>query len=178
MKKVLGPQVGSKIRFFCYFLKVVSLVSIDIAQDCSLGQCLTSSRAETSCLLLWLKFRSARGASRHPAFMGNCHTISHTPHTLLRGWRKRGVNSVHCLGSVQEFGIWKIEIRDKKYVTLLQGSVMSVGWHVISFMLGLCSCRMAAVAPSPWPSGQRNKTQPQKPQFELQEDRTRTRQFF
>ena len=32
---------------FCHFLKVASLVFLDIAQDCSLGQCLTSSRAET-----------------------------------------------------------------------------------------------------------------------------------
>ena len=31
-------------------------------------------------LLLRLKFRSARGASRHPASMGDCQTISHTPH--------------------------------------------------------------------------------------------------
>ena len=30
------------------FLKVPSLVLLHIAQDCSLGQCLTSSRAETS----------------------------------------------------------------------------------------------------------------------------------
>ena len=29
-------------------------------------------------LLLRLKSRSARGASRHPAFIGNCPTISHT----------------------------------------------------------------------------------------------------
>ena len=29
-------------------IKVASLVFLDIAQDCSLGQCLTSSRAETS----------------------------------------------------------------------------------------------------------------------------------
>ena len=36
------------------------------------------------------------------------------------------MNSVHRLGSVQEFGIWKIEIRDKKCVALLQGSEMSV----------------------------------------------------
>ena len=33
---------------FCHFLKVASLVFLDIAKDCSLGQCLTSSRAETS----------------------------------------------------------------------------------------------------------------------------------
>ena len=32
-------------------------------------------------LLLRLKFRSARVASRHPAFTGNCQTISHTPHS-------------------------------------------------------------------------------------------------
>ena len=35
----------------------------------------------SNCLLLRLKFRSARGASRHPAFMGYCQTISHTPHS-------------------------------------------------------------------------------------------------
>ena len=33
---------------FRHFLKVSSLVFPDIAQDCSLGQCLTASRAETS----------------------------------------------------------------------------------------------------------------------------------
>ena len=30
-----------------------------------------------------LKFRSARGASHHPAFMGNCRTISHTFYSLI-----------------------------------------------------------------------------------------------
>ena len=34
---------------------------------------------------------------------------------------------------------------------------MSVRWHIISFIFRLCSCQMVAVAPSPWPSGQRNK---------------------
>ena len=34
---------------------------------------------------------------------------------------------MHCLVSVQEFEIWKTEIRDKKCVALLQGSEMSVG---------------------------------------------------
>ena len=38
--KKLGTQIGSEIMVFAIFL--------DIAQDCSLGQCLTSSRAETS----------------------------------------------------------------------------------------------------------------------------------
>ena len=33
---------------FCHFLKCASLVCLDIAQDCSLLQCLTSSRAEIS----------------------------------------------------------------------------------------------------------------------------------
>ena len=37
---------GTEISFFCHFLKFASLVFLDIAQDCSLGQCLTSSRAE------------------------------------------------------------------------------------------------------------------------------------
>ena len=40
--------MGSKLGFFCYFLKFASLVFLDIAQDCSLGQYLTSSRAETT----------------------------------------------------------------------------------------------------------------------------------
>ena len=31
-----------------------------------------------SCLLLWLKFPSARWAFHHPIFMGSCPTISHT----------------------------------------------------------------------------------------------------
>ena len=56
------------------------------------------------------------------------------------------MNQVHCLGSVQEFGIWKIEIRDKKCVTLLQGSEMSVGLHFMSLIIGFCSGGMAAVA--------------------------------
>ena len=30
------------------------------------------------CLLLWLKFRSARWAFHHPIFMGSCPTITHT----------------------------------------------------------------------------------------------------
>ena len=34
----------------------------------------------TQCLLFRLKSQSARGASRHPASMGDCQTISHTPH--------------------------------------------------------------------------------------------------
>ena len=34
-------------------------------------------------LLLRLKFRSARGASHYPAFMGNCQTISHTFYSLI-----------------------------------------------------------------------------------------------
>ena len=52
MKNNLGTPNWSEIR--CFFLrlpfsfKTVSLVFLDIAQDCSLGQCLRSSRAETS----------------------------------------------------------------------------------------------------------------------------------
>ena len=36
-----------------------------------------------SLLILWLTSRSARGASHHPAFMGNCLTISHTFFNLI-----------------------------------------------------------------------------------------------
>ena len=46
-KKIQGQQSGSEIKV-CHFLKIASLVFIDIAQACNLGQCLTSSRAETS----------------------------------------------------------------------------------------------------------------------------------
>ena len=37
----------------------------------------TGKPTKQFCLLLWLKSRSAREASHHPAFMGNCWTISH-----------------------------------------------------------------------------------------------------
>ena len=48
------------------------------------------------CLLLWLKSRSARGASHNPVFMGNCPTIGQTFLALstqlmsfpLRKWRR------------------------------------------------------------------------------------------
>ena len=43
MKK-MGPKLGLKWEF----IKVASLVFLDIAQYCSLGQCLTSDRAEIS----------------------------------------------------------------------------------------------------------------------------------
>ena len=89
------------------------------------------------------------------------------------------MNSVHYLGSVQEFGIWKIEIRDRKCAALLQGSEMSAGdIHFISLRLGLGSCQMATLVVSPWSSGQRNKTQLLKPQFDLQEGRTHAHQFY
>ena len=44
----------------------------------TINSILTATNQEQSCLLLRLKFRNARGASHHPAFMGNCLTISHT----------------------------------------------------------------------------------------------------
>ena len=37
----------------------------------------TGKPTKQFCLLLWLKSRSSREASHHPAFMGNCQTISH-----------------------------------------------------------------------------------------------------
>ena len=41
---------------------------------------------ESSCLLLRLKSRSARGAFHHPAFMGSYPTISHTYFTFSTKW--------------------------------------------------------------------------------------------
>ena len=35
------------------------------------------------CLLLWLKFRIARGSSHQAAFMDNCQTVSHTFYSLI-----------------------------------------------------------------------------------------------
>ena len=55
MKNVLRAPNWVPNYGFCNFLKVALLVFIDIAQDCSLGQCLTSSRAETSKKNLWAK---------------------------------------------------------------------------------------------------------------------------
>ena len=48
MKNNFGaPKWVLLVRFFCHFLKVASLVFLDIARDCSLVECLTSSRAKT-----------------------------------------------------------------------------------------------------------------------------------
>ena len=44
----------AKIRDFFVIFYFGSLVFLDIAQDCSLGQCLTSSRAENSKKNLWI----------------------------------------------------------------------------------------------------------------------------
>ena len=46
--KIIWPQNWTRNQVFYHFLKFASLVFLDIAQDGSLGQCLTSSRAETS----------------------------------------------------------------------------------------------------------------------------------
>ena len=60
-------------------------------ENCAIVGCSTNRRHKDislfklptakPCLLLLLNFRSAWEASRHPAFMGNCQTISHTPHS-------------------------------------------------------------------------------------------------
>ena len=46
-KKSLGAKIEPKV-VFCHFFKFGSLVFLDIGQDCSLGQRLTSNRAKTS----------------------------------------------------------------------------------------------------------------------------------
>ena len=42
MKKIFWASNWVR-RSFCHFFKVASLVSLDIVQDCSLGQCRTSN---------------------------------------------------------------------------------------------------------------------------------------
>ena len=46
-KNFEDPKLGPNLGFWPFF-QFASSVFLDIAQDCSLGQCLTSSRAETS----------------------------------------------------------------------------------------------------------------------------------
>ena len=53
-KKNWDPKNGPKIRVY-QTLKFASLVFFGISWDCSLGQCLTSSRAEISKKNLWSK---------------------------------------------------------------------------------------------------------------------------
>ena len=48
MYNITDQNQAQKLVSFCHFLKFGSLFSLDIAQDCSLGQCLTSSRVKTS----------------------------------------------------------------------------------------------------------------------------------
>ena len=72
-----------------------------------------------SCLLLRLKLRCARGASHLPTFMGNFRTISHTMNNSL----------IYPVGEGNEI-VWgkskHLEFGRLKYVTLLQGSNMSI----------------------------------------------------
>ena len=69
------------------------------------------STSRLFCLLLQLRFWSVRGASHHLAFAGNCQTISHTFYSLISPLGNRKWDH---LGLDQEFGIWKMEMRDKK----------------------------------------------------------------
>ena len=48
MKKISEATNCVQNYDFCHFLKVASLDFLDIAQDCSLGLCLTTARAGTS----------------------------------------------------------------------------------------------------------------------------------
>ena len=47
-EKSFGAPSCVQNQGFYHFLNVASIVFLNIAQDCSVGQCLTSSRAETS----------------------------------------------------------------------------------------------------------------------------------
>ena len=46
IKNFQGPKLGEKLGFLLF--SPGCFIGFDMAQDCSLGQCLTSSRAETS----------------------------------------------------------------------------------------------------------------------------------
>ena len=48
MEKISGVPNWIQNKGFCPYLKFVSLVFLNIAQDCSLGQWITSSRVESS----------------------------------------------------------------------------------------------------------------------------------
>ena len=50
----------------------------------TINSILMATNQEELCLFLRLKSRSAKGASHHPAFMGNSPTISHTGYSCCR----------------------------------------------------------------------------------------------
>ena len=56
-KKIIqGPKLGHNLarnQFFCYFLKFGSLIFMEIAQEDSLEQCLTTSRDEPMKKIWW-----------------------------------------------------------------------------------------------------------------------------
>ena len=55
-----------------------------IVQHPAFRETINSIFHEQLCLLLRLKSRSTRGVSHHPAFMGNCLTISQTCYSCCR----------------------------------------------------------------------------------------------
>ena len=68
MKKNFGGlKFGPKFGFW-NFLKVALLVFLDIAQDCSLGQCLKSSGAGTSKKKFYFYFRDVEHALKLACF--------------------------------------------------------------------------------------------------------------
>ena len=106
----------------------------------------------TSCLLLWLKFWSARGASRYPAFMGNCQTISHMFYSLFYPVGERNEVWIQSIAWGQcknlEFGRLKLGIKmcdiapgkwDVSRVTLHK---FDVGFLLLS---DGCSCFLSLV---------------------------------
>ena len=45
MKKIGGSQIGSEIKVFVIFSRLYYYISLLFPQDCSLGQCITSSNS-------------------------------------------------------------------------------------------------------------------------------------
>ena len=64
-----------------------------------------------------------------------------------------------------------MEIRDTKYVALLQGSGMSAGLHFMSLIFYLDCRRIAAVMVYPWPNGYCGRVQPRRYKFDSREGR-------
>ena len=59
-----------------------------------------------------------------------------------------------------------MEVRDRKYVAMVQGSLMSAGWQFRNLILGLDCCRVATLTVCFWPNGDQGRVQLQRPNFD------------
>ena len=73
------------------------------------------------CLLLPLKSRSTRGASHHPAFIGNYLTISHTFLTLSTQWVSSSPSRK-----------WRREVSPRFHLIAFRGRVLAIPTQLVS----------------------------------------------